>query len=129
MAVFEHLLYEYTKGIRGLVLHTFSIEEKEQIENKLTARGIDHLFQKITDKKMNVFFGNPECVEVVRLFGDKRLNEYSSEEDFILGIMLGYSREDQCKRYLKTKHRAAKRCRFIEQQHAPSERRIVASYV
>jgi hypothetical protein len=40
---------------------------------------------------------------VIREIGDKKLNELTPEEDFILGIMLGYDRLRQCNRYLKQK--------------------------
>lgn len=41
---------------------------------------------------MNLFFGLRTCVEIVASFGNRKVNEYIPEEDFILGIMLGYER-------------------------------------
>ncbi|HOR46077.1 MAG TPA: DUF2023 family protein [Spirochaetota bacterium] len=38
-------------------------------------------------------------MDIIKLFGNKPLNEYSPEEDFILGIMLGYGMIPQCARY------------------------------
>lgn len=103
MGVFNHLLYEYQKGLRGLALHTFKSSDKQSIVGKLQRQGVAYHIQQVSEHKMNVFFGNVACVEVVRQFGAKPLNQYTCEEDFILGIMLGYDRENQCKRYLKIK--------------------------
>lgn len=44
-----------------------------------------------------------KCVDVVKTFSPK-LNELTAEQDFILGIMLGYDRVKQCERYLKIKN-------------------------
>ena len=40
-------------------------------------------------------------VETVRRFVDKPLCELTPEEDFMLGALLGYDREQQCRRYLE----------------------------
>lgn len=103
MRVFNHLLYEYEKGLRKLALHTFSVSEKSVIIHKVEKHNIDYCIQHISAYKCNIFFGSDVCVDVVRRFGLKPLNEYTCEEDFILGIMLGYDREKQCERYLKIK--------------------------
>ena len=50
--------------------------------------------------KSNLFFGNPFCLEIVRRFSNKELSKLSPYEDFILGIMLGYSRNEQYHRVL-----------------------------
>ncbi len=62
--------------------------------------------------KINIFFGNPDCVEIVKMFETESLNELTPEQDFILGIMLGYSREQQYTRYLKQIDKA--HCKTIE---------------
>lgn len=101
MGVLAHLIYEYKKKLRGLALHTFSVSEREQVEAKLQHLHIDYMLQTVSPTKMNVFFGDSACVDVVRKIGsNKMLNEYSPEEDFMLGIMLGYDRVQQCERYL-----------------------------
>ena len=51
--------------------------------------------------KVNIFFGDPVCIEVVTRICRKPLNHLSPEEDFILGTMLGYSLLLQCRRYLQ----------------------------
>lgn len=103
MDVFTHHIYEYEKGLRNLILHTASIEDKEYIEMKLEKRKIPYLIQQISVDRMNVFFGHKCCIDVVKTINKVRLNEYTDEEDFILGTMLGYDRLLQCQRYLKRK--------------------------
>jgi len=48
-----------------------------------------------------VFFGNRVCIEVLKRFGKRSLADFTAEEDFVLGIMLGYDRLKQCERYLR----------------------------
>lgn len=103
MKVLVHHIYEYRKGLRSLVLHTIGSEFREEAVRKLTANKIDFVIQELDERKINIFFGAPECVDIIRNFGQKKLNQFTDEEDFILGIMLGYCRLEQCKRYLKRK--------------------------
>ncbi|MFP4165528.1 MAG: DUF2023 family protein, partial [Chitinispirillaceae bacterium] len=62
---------------------------------------ISFYVQKVNNHKINVFFGAPECVAVIESFGRKELSDFTDEEDFILGVMLGYDKRKQCERYLK----------------------------
>lgn len=103
MEVFVHHIYEYEKGIRNLVLHTTSIENEGEVKRKLRARNIAHKIYRLKNGNINIFFGAKECIDVVESIGKNNLNEYSAEEDFMLGIMLGYDRRRQCERYLKYK--------------------------
>lgn len=103
MRVFHHHIYEYKKGLRFLILHTMEAKYREHAERKLKKYGIAHIIKTVSEKKINVFFGAEECIEVLKVFGDKRMSQYSDEEDFILGIMLGYCRKQQCRRFLKRK--------------------------
>ncbi len=96
-----HHIYEYHKGLRSLVLHTMHSEERDLVERALTMRKISYCIFPVSEQRMNVFFGNPDCVEIVRGFHTTSLNELSDEEDFMLGIMLGYDRAAQCKRFLR----------------------------
>ena len=50
---------------------------------------------------MNVFFGDNVCIKMIKQMEFKQLSNLTEEEDFILGIMLGYDRLKQCERYLK----------------------------
>jgi hypothetical protein len=101
MNVFYHHIYEYKKGLRNLVLHTLDASFREQVEKKLQQQGISYIIRYVTPQKINIFFGAEECVNVIKQFGDKQLNNFTPEEDFILGIMLGYDRLQQCKRYIQ----------------------------
>jgi hypothetical protein len=80
-------------------------ELEKEAEKKLQHHQIDYIIQHLSSKKINIFFGANECIEVIRKFGGKPLNEYTPEEDFILGIMLGYCRSKQCLRYIKLKEK------------------------
>lgn len=107
MKVFCHHVYEYKKGLRNLVLHTTRAEHREAIEAKLQAEGIAHLVYPLGNGSINVFFGNSLCIEVLRRTDAGNLARLSDEEDFLLGIMLGYDRLQQCARYLKRRNREA----------------------
>ncbi|MFI3278311.1 MAG: DUF2023 family protein [Rikenellaceae bacterium] len=103
MQVLGHHIYEYQKGLRHLVLHTMKSEDMEFAQRKLSHYNVDYIVVPVTDRKINIFFGRKECVDVVRTFCDKPLNELTAEQDFILGIMLGYDRLAQCSRFLSRK--------------------------
>ena len=105
MKVFLHHIYEYNKGLRHLVLYTGPDCECSSIEEKLGKRGIPYVIQQIGAARVNVFFGDAACVEVVRAFAEKPLSEWTPKEDFILGIMLGYDRRQQCVRFLERNRR------------------------
>lgn len=103
LRVFHHHIYEYKKGLRNLILTTEKAIYRNDIESKLILENINYLIQEVNEKKINVFFGTQNCINVVNTFIDKRLNELTPEQDFILGIMLGYDQVKQCDRYLKIK--------------------------
>jgi hypothetical protein len=103
MQVLKHHVYEYKKGIRNMMLHTMRRAEKEKFIFFLQLKAVHFWISDVNEAKINVFFGNPECVEIVKSFQFDTLNELTPEQDFILGIMLGYGREQQCIRYLKQK--------------------------
>lgn len=102
LKVFHHHIYEYKKGLRELILTTEKITSQEYIESRLKKEKIAYLINKITDTKINVFFGSDVCIKVVERFNSS-LNKLPPEEDFILGTMLGYSKLQQCERYLRMK--------------------------
>lgn len=84
-----------------MVLHTMKGENREAAEKKLKHYDVDYLVTELNNGNINIFFGKKECVDVVRSFGNKKLNELTAEQDFILGIMLSYDRLAQCERLLK----------------------------
>lgn len=104
MKVFVHHVYEYKKGLRNLVLHTMSRMMVATAKERLDNSNIDYYIQDVTASKVNVFFGAKECVSIVKKICNKPLNELTPEEDFMLGIMLGYDRKIQCDRYLTRSH-------------------------
>jgi len=100
MRVLTHHIYEYEKGLRSLVLHTLPSSMQEEAVERLRRRNICFHVERVSESRINLFLGDPACVEVVRLICRKPLNALSPEEDFMLGIMLGYSRLGQCHRYI-----------------------------
>ncbi len=109
LQVLKHHVYEYKKGIRNLVLHTMKKTEKDKAIFYLQNKSISFWISEVNETKINLFFGNPECVEIVKSFEAKSLNDLTPEQDFMLGIMLGYSREQQYSRYLKQLKSSEKR--------------------
>lgn len=101
--VFSHLIYEFEKGVRNLVLYTLSEEYLPLALNKLDHREIEYFVQPVPNKgSVNIFFGRSECLKTLRKFLKERpLNSLSPEEDFILGALLGYDLCRQCERYCK----------------------------
>ena len=112
MKVLCHHIYEYKKGLRNLVLHTMKTSELKDAEVILNRFGITYFVQPVTDAKVNIYFGKEQCVEIIKLFGKHSLTLFSHEEDFILGIMLGYDRMQQCERYIK--RTAPVNCKIID---------------
>lgn len=103
MQVFHHHIYEFQKGLRNLVLCTEKKEYQEKIEKRLVKENIPYLIHEISSNKINVYFGHQVCIDVIKTFETVKLNEISGEKDFLLGIMLGYDRLQQCIRYLNRK--------------------------
>ncbi len=98
--ILTHHIYEYKKGLRPLALHTLNACERQTAEQILKRRDIPYLVQAVSAKKVNIFLGSEECIKVVKSFRKDSLADYTPEQDFILGTMLGYSREEQVRRYL-----------------------------
>jgi hypothetical protein len=99
MTAFQHHLYELDRGIRSMVLFTAPTAEAPELESRITRSG--HAFHTVHNGPVaNIFFGAEEYVSVVRSFGGKQLCQYTDEQDFILGMLLGYDRLQQCRRYL-----------------------------
>jgi hypothetical protein len=105
--IFTHHIYELKKGLRHLILFTASREHRRFIVDKLQAHDIPYLIQPVApgSDKINIFFGNQICIDVLHSFGKRHLSDLDAEEDFMLGVMLGYDRVKQCERYLQVKRR------------------------
>lgn len=104
--VFLHHVYEYKKGLRNLILHTTSRENETKIRDRLERERVAYLIYPLGKDKINVFFGESICIDVIKQIGKSNLCDYTDEEDFLLGIMLGYDRKKQCERYLQRKRHA-----------------------
>lgn len=104
MELVRHLAYEIDRGVRQLALHTASSGEVAEITTWLSGMGLDSAVEKLADDRCNIFFGRTECIQALRRFSTLRLNHMSEEEDFMLGVMLGYDLCRQCARYHRRKH-------------------------
>jgi uncharacterized protein DUF2023 len=100
LRLFHHHAYEYSRGVRALFLMTIRRRELALMISKLEARGIHHFVQDVSPVKVNLFFGRPAFVAVARSFVTRPLNTLTAEEDFMLGTLLGYDGEQQCRRFL-----------------------------
>lgn len=98
--IFNHNLYEYRRGVRCLFMMTMSAEESQHVVGRLCRECIAHYVQDVNRTKVNLFFGNAAFVETTRTVVNKPLTALSPEEDFMLGTLLGYDREQQCRRFL-----------------------------
>lgn len=107
MNVLYHLIYEYKKGVRDLVLYTTTSHQELEVCQRLNKDSISYMIQKQKNGNINIFFGKEECLTVIhRICKDKPLNKMTPEEDFILGILLGYSVKEQCTRYCKKQNQS-----------------------
>lgn len=86
-----------------MVLSTAPRSERGAVEERLEKENLAYLIRKNGDNKINIFFGNPVSINVVKTFDLCSLSELSDEQDFLLGIMLGYDSLKQCERYLVRK--------------------------
>ncbi len=100
LRIFHHHLYEYGRGVRGLFLMTMSRAEARPVLTRLGGDAIAWFVQEVGENKVNLFFGRPAFVEVAQAFVTRPLNELTPEEDFMLGTLLGYDKEQQCQRFL-----------------------------
>jgi len=86
-----------------LILHTTARCFRDSIIRKLEGENIAYVIYPVGENRINIFFGAIACIDVIRSIDKNNLSAYSAEEDFILGVMLGYDRLKQCERYLKKK--------------------------
>ncbi|MFG1186134.1 DUF2023 family protein [Xanthobacter aminoxidans] len=107
--LFHHHLYELGRGVRPLFLMTLATRELPPLLARLERAGIDHFVQQVSPAKANLFFGRDAFVAVARAFVTRPLNALTAEEDFMLGTLLGYDREQQCRRYLTRSGRGLER--------------------
>lgn len=92
-------IYEIKKGTKLMALITTDSAKTKRYVEKIKKNMLSSAVVPL-GKKDNIFFGISECVDIFRGFYKNDLSLLSAQEDFILGIMLGYNRVEQCKRYL-----------------------------
>ncbi len=103
-----HLIYEFQKGIRRLVLCTLCPMCARLVTERLERQGIGYLMQTAGRRNINLFFGEESCLAAVGQFIHKPLNQLTPEEDFMLGALLGYDLSRQCQRYCSRKQQLAR---------------------
>ncbi len=112
MKVLMNHIYEFKKGIRQMVLYTFNKKYEPFVTERLQHQNIPYIIRPVGNDRLNLFFGRKACLDAIRLFVTKPLNQLSPEEDFILGAMLGYDIGVQCERYCERK------CHLCEKSQA-----------
>lgn len=100
MELFKHLIYEHKKGSKDLALYTCRKSDLNTLTEILQKTKVQYHIIDLPDGKINLFFGSNPCLKILRGFSSKNLNKLTPYEDFILGIMLGYSRNEQYDRLL-----------------------------
>ena len=88
--IFSNHLYEYRKGIRSMVLFTMDKSNQQYATERLKRNNIAYAVQEVVNDKINLYFGRQECINAIKLFANKPLNQLTPEEDFMLGAILGY---------------------------------------
>lgn len=108
LQIFNHHLYELSKGMRPLALMTMTVEAAGPVIARLQNRGIAHHIHEACPDRVNVVFGSRLAVQTVSSFMIGPLCGLSAEHDFMLGVLLGYDREMQCVRFLERRGDVAK---------------------
>lgn len=103
LQIFMNHIYELKKGVRYMALLTMGCQYRDFAVRRLENNGISYLVQEVSERKINLFFGKAECMDVIRRIVIRPLNKLSAEEDFIIGAMLGYDICQQCVRFCDRK--------------------------
>jgi hypothetical protein len=106
--VLANHIYEFKKGVRNLVLYTLDVKYAEMACQRLESQEIPYLKQEVNGQNVNLYFGEPACLNVIKSFINRPLNQLTPEEDFILGALLGYDICKQCTRFCERKQRCNK---------------------
>ncbi len=104
------------------MLHTMDSRFYGEVVDKLRSLEIPFVIRNVSPKKINVFFGNHFCIEVLEMIGDKPLSGFTDEEDFMLGTMLGYGLAQQCERFLSRKIASEQNFQDMETVKIPMSR-------
>lgn len=109
LKVLMNHIYEYKKGVRRMILFTMNKRYEQFAIQRLERQNIPYVLQPAGKNTLNLYFGKKECLDAIRLIATRPLNELTSEEDFILGAMLGYDICAQCERYCERKCRTCQK--------------------
>jgi hypothetical protein len=112
--IVNHSIYEYGKGIRPLFMLTMPIDELPTVLARLRTTPMASYVHRVDESRINLFFGAPSHVQVVRTFVDKPLSRLTPQEDFMLGMLLGYDPDQQCRRLLGRIGEAEPNVSFLE---------------
>lgn len=107
MELFSNLIYECKKGMRDMAMYTCKKEDFPRYIDHLNKNKMEFVMKDIGNNKINLFFGNLACLDILKYFSSEKLDKLSPYEDFILGIMLGYSRNEQYQRLLNNQKNLA----------------------
>ena len=80
MRVLMNHIYEYKKGVRRMILFTCNRRFEQQVCHRLCRQSIDYVVQPAGKENVNVYFGRRECLDAIRLFVTRPLNELSPEQ-------------------------------------------------
>ena len=86
MEVLVHHIYEYEKGLRNLILHTTSKDLKDKIEEKLNRKKIPYIIHEIPHEKINIYFGNNYCIDVVKSIDKVNLSAILMKKTIFWGL-------------------------------------------
>ncbi len=103
MKLFAHQIYELQKGIRCMALCTIDKNDEAYAVRRLQRSDIEYMLLPVNTQRVNIFFGRKECINIIRMFCNRPLNQLTPEEDFIIGTLLGYDVCQQCNRYCQRK--------------------------
>lgn len=93
-------LYEYRKGVRRMFMMTLAPDEAAAVRQRLDREQIAYHVHEVAATKVNLLFGHSAWVETASRIVTKPLSQLTPAEDFMLGTLLGYDPEQQCRRYL-----------------------------
>lgn len=99
--IVNHALYEFSKGIRSLFMITMDKADLKPALSRLSREAIAFHVHEVGTAKVNLFFGKTSLIDCVRAIVRGPLYELTPHEDFMLGTLLGYDREQQCRRFLE----------------------------
>ena len=75
LKVFLNHVYEFKKGVRNMVLYTTNRKNESFAVARLASQHIAYCVQPVDSRRINLFFGRPECINAIRFMATRPLNE------------------------------------------------------